>query len=263
MLLAIDCGNTNTTFAVFAGDQRRAEWRSGTQADRTTDDYAVWLTHLMALEGLDRSDIDAAIIATVVPATHNALTGLSQRYFDCEPLVVGEPGLDLGVEVRLDSPQEAGADRLLNAVAAHQRYGGPAIVVDFGTATNFDVVDRDGGYLGGAIAPGVGLSEEALHQAAARLPRVAVRRPATVIGRSTVAAMQSGVFWGYIGLVEGLVDRLQAEYGAAMTVIATGGLAPLFARATDRIHHLDPDLTMWGLLEIYRRHGRRAGAAAL
>lgn len=256
MLLAIDSGNTNIVFAVFDGPQQRGEWRSSTTAERTADEYGVWLTQLMTIEGLSRDTIDAAIIATVVPATLFSLKTLCRRYFHCEPLVVGEPDVDLGLSVLLDRPEEVGADRLVNAVAAHRCYKGPLIIIDFGTATTFDVVDGQGNYCGGAIAPGPNLSLEALHLAAAKLPRVAIGRPRQVIGKATVPAMQSGVFWGYIGLIEGLVHRIQEEFGAPMTVVATGGLAPLFKDATQVIHHIDPDLTLRGLLEIQQRNVR-------
>jgi type III pantothenate kinase len=190
----------------------------------------------------------------VVPANVFTLKTLCRRYFNAEPLVVGEAGVELGLEVRLDHPEEVGADRLVNAVAAHTRYKGPLIVIDFGTATTFDVIAENGDYLGGAIAPGINLSLEALHMAAAKLPRIAIGRPKSVIGTATVPAMKSGVYWGYVGLIEGLCRRICDELGAPATTLATGGLAPLFAEATDVIHHLDQDLTLRGLLEIHRRN---------
>lgn len=252
MLLLVDSGNTNIVFAVYDGDKSVGEWRSANEPNRTADQYAVWLTQLMALDGLDRRDIDAAIIATVVPQALFSLVQLCRRYFDCEPMIVGAPGVEMGIRILSDRPEEVGADRLVNAVAAHRRYGGPLIVIDFGTATTFDVIDADGNYCGGAIAPGVNLSVEALHMAAAKLPRVAVERPAHVVGTTTVGAMNSGIFWGYVGLIEGLVARIRAERAAeTLKVIATGGLAPLFAPATDAIEHLDRDLTMRGLRDIY------------
>lgn len=254
MLLTIDAGNTNIVFAVFDGEEVKGEWRSSTAADRTADEYGVWLTLLLGTAKLTPADIDAAIIASVVPANVFTLKTLCRRYFDCEPRVVGEAGTKLGLKVKLDRPEEVGADRLVNAVAAHARYPGPLIVIDFGTATTFDVVAANGDYLGGAIAPGINLSLEALHMAAAKLPRIAVGRPKTVVGKSTVPAMKSGVYWGYVGLIEGLVRRISEEVGLEMTVVATGGLAPLFMEATDVIHHLDQDLTLRGLLEIHRRN---------
>jgi len=254
MLLAIDSGNTNVVFAVRDGDAWRGEWRAATNPDRTADEYAVWLTQLMALEDLAPVQIDSAIVANVVPRAAWALRTLCRRWFDCEPLVVGEPGVDLGIGVLVDKAEEVGADRLVNTVGVHAACTGPAIVIDFGTATTFDVVDAEGNYCGGVISPGINLSLDALDRAAAKLPRVAVERPETVIGTSTVPAMQSGVYWGYVGLIEGLVARIREEFGEAMTVVATGGLAPLFAEATDAIDRLDPDLTMRGLVEIHRRN---------
>jgi type III pantothenate kinase len=257
MLLAIDSGNTNVVFAVFDGETLKGEWRSSSDAKRTADEYAVWLSQLMRLEGIDAAKIDEAIIATVVPEALHGLKTLCRRYFNCEPLVVGERGVDIGVAVRVDAPDEVGADRLVNAASAHARFGGPLIVIDFGTATTFDVVDEDGAYCGGVIAPGINLSLDALHQAAAKLPRIAVERPERVIGKRTIPAMRSGIYWGYVGLIEGVVARIREEFGAEMKVIATGGLAPLFAGATPVIEHLDPDLTLRGLAQINRRNRRR------
>ena len=254
MLLAIDSGNTNVVFALFEGESLRRDWRTATDVKRTADEYAVWLTQLMGIEKIRPAEINAAIIASVVPETLFALRELCRRYFDCEALVVGEPGVVLGIDVLLDRPEEVGDDRLVNAVAAHSRYGGPLIIVDFGTATTFDVIDAAGGYFGGIIAPGVNLSIDALYRAAARLPRVAVKRPDRVIGKGTVSAMRSGIFWGYIGLIEGLIERIRAEYGEDLPVVATGGLAPLFAGATDLIEYLDPELTLRGLAETHARN---------
>jgi len=258
MLLAIDSGNTNVVCAVYAGDELRGSWRAATNPNRTADEYAVWLIQLMALSGLAPSDIDATIIGSVVPEATFNLVRLCQRYFGNEPLMVGRPDCFLGIGVDVDMPkEEVGADRVANAVAAQDRYPPPLIVLDFGTATTFDIVDRLGNYCGGVIAPGINLSLRALDMAAAQLPRVGVRRPPSVVGRSTVPAMQSGVFWGYVGLIEGLVQRIRAERGEAMQVIATGGLAPLMAGATEIINHVDPDLTLWGLRLIYRRNSNR------
>ncbi len=254
MLLAIDSGNTNIVFAVFDGDNLRGEWRGSNDSRKTADEYGIWLTQLMSLGDISAGDITDAIVATVVPETLFALKTLCRVYFDCEPLVVGEDGVILGIEALVDAPEDVGADRLVNSVAAQQRYGGPLIIIDFGTATTFDVVDGDGNYFGGVIAPGINLSLDALHAAAASLPRVAVRRPPSVIGKRTVPAMLSGVYWGYVGLIEGIVSRIEEEFGAKMSVIATGGLAPLFAEATDVIEHLDPELTLRGLAEIHRRN---------
>jgi type III pantothenate kinase len=262
MLLAIDCGNTNTVFAVMQGGEVRGTWRISTDRHRTADEYAVWLTQLMALQGFKPAEVDGAIIATVVPDQLFALKSLARRHFGCEPLVVGEDALRLPVKVLLDRPEEAGADRIVDAVAAHARYGGPLIVVDFGTATTFDVVDGQGNYAGGVIAPGITLSLDALYMAAAKLPRIAIKKPQAVIGKGTITAMQSGTYWGYVGLIEGLVARIRAEFGAPMRVIATGGLASLFEQATDVIDDVEPDLTMHGLALIYAMNRKGGGRPA-
>ena len=255
MLLAIDSGNTNVVCAVYAGNELRGSWRAATNPNRTADEYGVWLIQLMALAGIAPRDIDAAIIGSVVPEATFNLARLCQRYFDSEPLIVGRPDCAVAIGIDVDMPrEEVGADRVANPVAAQDRYSPPLIVIDFGTATTFDVVDRLGNYAGGVIAPGINLSLRALDMAAAQLPRIDVRRPPTVIGRSTIPAMQSGVFWGYVGLVEGLVERIRAERGEAMEVTATGGLAPVLAEATDIINHVDSDLTLWGLRLIYRQN---------
>ena len=254
MLLAIDAGNTNIVFALHDGDELRHKWRISSSSSRTADEYMVWLTQLMNLEGFNPSAVTGAIIATVVPQALFPLQLLCRRYFNCEAMVVGESGIDLGIDIKLENPREVGADRLVNAVAAHKLYGGPMVIIDFGTATTFDVIDDQGNYHGGVIAPGVNLSMEALHMAAAKLPRVAVEKPAKVIGSGTVSAMQSGIFWGYIGLIEGIVQRVRTEYGKPMKVLATGGLAPLFNESTDIIEIVDQELTTRGLFEIYDRN---------
>jgi type III pantothenate kinase len=251
MLLAIDAGNTNIVFAVCDNERIVAQWRAATRVSHTSDEYAVWLTQLLNLRGLGFSDLNQAIIATVVPATLFDLRNLCRQYLACEPLIVGDANVKLGIRVNTDRPAAVGADRLANAVAAHDRYPGAVIVVDFGTATNFDIVSGDGDYEGGVIAPGVNLSAEALHQAAALLPRVAIHRAQTVIGKDTAPAMQSGLYWGYVGLIEGLVARIKSEYRRPMTVVATGGLAHLFERDVSVIDRLDPDLTISGLIRIH------------
>jgi type III pantothenate kinase len=251
MLLAIDAGNTNIVFAIFDGAELRGVWRSSTEAKRTADEYAVWFTQLMALSNLTPRDIDACIIASVVPDAVFSLVSLTERYFRVTPRVVGEPGLDLGIGIKLDRPEEVGADRLVNAVAGKALLAPPFIIVDFGTATTFDLVDADGDYAGGVIAPGINLSLQALYMAAAKLPRVALKRPDRVVGKGTVTAMQSGIFWGYIGLIEGLIQRIRAECGTPMPVIATGGLASLFAGATSIFDRVEPDLTLVGLRLIH------------
>jgi type III pantothenate kinase len=260
MLLAIDAGNTNIVFAVYDGKEVRAEWRAVTETTRTADEYAVLLAPLLTFQGLSFTDLTAAIIATVVPAALFDLRQFCRRYLHCEALVVSDPEVDLGISICIDRPEAVGADRLVNAVAAHERYKGALIVLDFGTATTFDVVGANGDYEGGVIAPGANLSAQALHQGAAMLPRVAVTRTQAVIGKDTVPAMQSGLYWGYIGLVEGLVARIKAEYGKPMTVIATGGLAKVFFKQTPVIDHLDPDLTIRGLIAIYTRNAAKRPA---
>jgi len=262
MLLAIDVGNTNIVFALVelgaGGDDICQRWRISTDPNRTADEYAVWLNQLMALEGVERAHIDAAIIATVVPPTLFNLQHLCRKYFSCEPLVVGAEGLVYGIALAVDNPGEVGADRIVNAVAAHASTPGNLIVVDFGTATTFDVItqrsDGTGEYRGGAIAPGINLSMDALYSHAAKLPRIAVEPPSgngSAIGTNTVHAMQSGVFWGYVGLIEGLVARITSEIGGQVTVIGTGGLATLFNRHTPAIDRVDGDLTIRGLHRIH------------
>ncbi len=253
MLLAIDAGNTNVVFAVHDGIEWRGRWRIATRDDRTSDEYAVWLLTLFQHVGLKATDVTRCVIGTVVPAALYDLRRLSRSWFDCEPLIARAP-LDWGFEIRVDQPNEVGADRLLNSLAAHTLYRGPLIVIDFGTATTFDVVAEDGAYVGGVIAPGISLSIEALHRAAARLPRIGIGRPQAVIGRATVPAMQSGIYWGYIGLIEGLVSRIRTEYGAPLKVVATGGLAPLFAEGTTIIEKTDPDITLEGLRLLAERN---------
>jgi len=254
MLLAIEQGNTNTLFAVHDGQTWTAQWRAATDPQRTADEYAVWLHQLLSMQALTLADIDDCIISSVVPQSLFNLRNLSRRYLKVEPLVVGE-NAELGIPIRIQKPSEAGADRLVNAIGGYLKYGGPLILIDSGTATTFDVVGADGAFEGGVISPGINLSMQALHSAAARLPRVAIAKPANVIGKGTVEAMQSGVFWGYVALIEGLIERIKREYHAPLQVIATGGVASLFEGATDRIDAFDPDLTLRGLLEIVRRNG--------
>lgn len=254
MLLAVDAGNTNVVFAVHDGTEWRGRWRIATRPDRTSDEYAVWLMALLQLTGLRPTDIHRCVIGTVVPAALYNLRRLSREWFSAEPLIA-RAGVDWGFEIRVDRAEEVGADRLLNSLASHHHYKGPLIVIDFGTATTFDVVDSDGGYLGGVIAPGINLSIEALHRAAARLPRIGIGRPQAAIGRDTVSAMQSGIFWGYVGLIEGIVSRIRAEYDQGpLKVIATGGLAPLFAEGTTVIERIDPDITLEGLRLLAERN---------
>jgi len=253
MLLAIEQGNTNTLFAVHDGNNWIAQWRTATEASRTADEYAVWLTQLLAMRHIALSSLTGCIISSVVPQSIFNLRNLARRYLSVEPLVIGD-NVELGIPVRIRKPSEAGADRLVNAIGAHLVYPGDLIVIDSGTATTFDIVAADGAFEGGAIAPGINLSLQALHEAAAMLPRIAIQRPETVIGKDTVSNMQSGVFWGYVSLIEGMVARIKAEWGAPMTVVGTGGVASLFEGATQSIDRFDPDLTIRGLLEIWRRN---------
>lgn len=250
MLLAIDCGNTNTVFSIWDGDRFIATWRISTDHKRTADEYFVWLSSLTSLTKTEAT-ISEAIISSTVPRVVFNLRVLCDRYFGCRPLVVGKPECRLPVAPRVDQGTTVGPDRLVNTVAGFDRHGGDLIVVDFGTATTFDVVDHDGAYIGGVIAPGVNLSLEALHMAAAALPHVDVAKPARAIGTNTVACMQSGVYWGYIGLVEGIVREVRRERDRPMKVIATGGLASLFAQGTELFHSIEDDLTMHGLVLIH------------
>ena len=251
MLLAINANNTNVKFGVIDGDRIIGEWRQHTSAMRTADEHAVWLTQLMTMEGIDPKEITDAIIGSVVPQATFNLRRLCTRYFDCEPLVLGEPNVTYGIEIK---GQGAGADRICNTVGAGVLFPRTAmIIVDFGTATTFDVVDEEGSYCGGVIAPGINLSIEALVNATALLPRIVVERPTHVIGTHTVECMHSGVFWGYVGLIDGIVARIREEFGRPMSVISTGGLAPVFDGATSVIEQNVPDITARGLIEIYRR----------
>ncbi len=249
MLLAIDCGNTNTVFSIWDGSRFLATWRIATDHRRTADEYFVWLSSLMATRKVE-AEITEAIISSTVPRVVFNLRVLCDRYFNCRPLVVGKPDCRLPVAPRVDQGTTVGPDRLVNTVAGFARHGGDLIVVDFGTATTFDVVDSDGAYVGGVIAPGVNLSLEALHMAAAALPHIDVARPARAIGTNTVACMQSGVYWGYVGLVEGIVREIRRERERPTKVIATGGLASLFAQGTELFHQIEDDLTMHGLVLI-------------
>ncbi len=253
MLLVVDAGNTNVVFAVHDGDGWRGIWRIATEPQRTSDEYAVWLLTLLNLSGLKPADVDRTVIGTVVPAALYHLRRLCREYFSAEPLIA-RSNLDWGFEIQVANPEEVGADRLLNALAAHRQFAGPLVVIDFGTATTFDVIGVNGDYLGGVIAPGINLSLEALHKAAARLPRIGIGRPQAVIGRSTVPAMQSGIYWGYVGLIEGLVVRIQAEYEEPLKVVATGGLAPLLAEGTTVIGTIAPQLTLDGLRLLAERN---------
>jgi type III pantothenate kinase len=251
MLLAVDAGNTNIVFALMDGREARARWRIATDPRRTADEYAVWLSQLLALEGYDRAQVTGVIIGTVVPRALHNLRELARKYFATDAMIAGEGGWGIALDV--EEPQNLGADRALNVIAAHRDHEGDLIVVDFGTATTFDVVDYTGAYKGGIIAPGINLSLDALVTAAAKLPRIAIEAPATtsVIGRNTVDQMSIGIYWGYVAMIEGLIARLKAEVGRPVTVIATGGLAVLFEKHTDVFDVLVQDLTLQGLALVW------------
>lgn len=253
MLLAIDVGNTNTVFSIHDGESFIAEWRCATEHARTADQYYGWLRNLMNYQGID-VEIERVIVSSVVPQVVLNMRVLSDKYFNTRPVVVGRPDCDLGAKVRVDEGTLVGADRLVNTVGAYDRYGGDLIVVDFGTATTFDCVDADGAYIGGVISPGVNLSIKALHEAAAALPHIDVTQPEKVIGTNTLVCMQSGVFWGYIGMIEGVCRKIIEEHGRPMKVIGTGGLSGLFERGTEIFDHLDGNLTMHGLWLIAERN---------
>ncbi|MGY9049781.1 pantothenate kinase [Puniceibacterium antarcticum] len=250
MLLAIDCGNTNTVFSIWDGTRFLATWRTATDHQRTADQYYVWLSTLISFQKIEAVITDVIISSTVPRVVYN-LRVLSDRYFNTRPIVVGKPECALPVAVRVDAGTQVGPDRLVNTVAGFDLYGGDLIVVDFGTATTFDVVASDGAYEGGVIAPGVNLSLQALHQAAAALPHVDITKPQSVIGTNTVACMQSGIFWGYVGLVKEICARIKAERGVPMQIISTGGLAPLFQQTEELFNDFKDDLTMHGLTVIY------------
>ncbi len=258
MLLAIDCGNTNTVFSIWDGKSFIATWRTKTDHQRTADQYFVWLSSLMSLNKVEAVITDVIISSTVPRVVFN-LRVLADRYYNTRPLVVGKPECELPVDVRVDQGTTVGPDRLVNTVAGFDLYGGDLIIVDFGTATTFDVVDHDGAYVGGAIAPGVNLSLQALHHAAAALPHVDIAKPQNVIGTNTVTCMQSGVFWGYIGLVKEICARIRAEHGSSMKIIATGGLASLFQASEQLFDAFEDDLTMHGLRLIHDHNIKNAG----
>ncbi|WP_375427852.1 type III pantothenate kinase [uncultured Sphingomonas sp.] len=255
MLLAIDAGNTNVVFALVEGRRIRARWRIATDPRRTADEYAVWLIQLLQIEGYERKDVTSVVLATVVPRALHNLQVLARKYFGVEAMIAGRAPLEWGIAIDVDEPASLGADRAVNTIAAHALHPGDLIVIDFGTATTFDVSDYQGAYKGGIIAPGINLSLDALVTAAAKLPRIAVEAPVTsgVIGRNTVDQMQIGIFWGYVAMIEGLVARLQVEVGRPVKVIATGGLATLFQPHTPVFDAVEPDLTIQGLAIMVER----------
>jgi len=256
MLLATDVGNTNTVFGVYRDRELLAHWRIFTDRNRMADEYGVIWKSLFSHEGIEMNEIKATIISCVVPPAIRELEKASSRYLGLKPIIMDDK-IETGIKIAYENPREVGADRIANAVAGYQQYGGPLIIVDFGTATTFDAISRDGVYLGGAISPGIEISTEALFQYAAKLPRVELVKPDKVIGRNTVRSVQSGVVYGYISLVEGIIERMSRELEGEVQVIATGGLAELIAGETDKVHKIDTLLTLKGLRIIYEKNENR------
>ncbi|AQS57923.1 type III pantothenate kinase [Desulforamulus ferrireducens] len=259
MILAIDIGNTNIVLGVFEDKKLLANWRLATDRNRTQDEYGVLLKELFSLSNISMQSIEGVMMSSVVPPVNGLLEAMVKKYFGLNPLIVG-PGIKTGISIKTDNPREVGADRIVNAVAAYSLFGGPLIIVDFGTATTFCCVTAKGEYLGGAIAPGIGISTEALFARAAKLPRVELMKPPSVIGKNTIASMQSGIIYGFAGQVEMLVKKIKQEMGTDAKVIATGGLAEIIARETTVIDKIVPSLTLTGLRIIYERNQGPGGA---
>lgn len=258
MLLVIDVGNTNTVLGIFRDQELVQHWRLSSSRSRTTDEYGIVLKTLFDMSDVKMSDIRGCIIACVVPPMQGIYEQMVQRYFKLQPLMIG-PGVRTGMPILYENPREVGADRIVNAVAAYEHFGRACIVVDFGTAITFDAISDKGEYMGGSICPGIAISADALYTRASRLPRVEMRDPERVIGRNTVASIQSGLVYGYTALVDGMVHRIVEEYGSPMNVIATGGLARAIAETSDTIEDIDEDLTLTGLRILYERNARQAG----
>ncbi len=253
VILVLDIGNSNIVIGVYREDRILAHWRLSTNRQQTADEYGMMLKTLFSCENLDSGAVRAVVISSVVPPLMDNIERMVRKYFGCEPLLVG-PGIKTGMKILYDNPKEVGADRIVNAVAAIEKYGGPVIVVDFGTATTFCAISREGDYLGGAIVPGIGIATEALFQRAAKLPRIELVKPKTAIGRNTVSSMQSGIIFGYAGLVDAMVRRFKAEMGGDPFVVATGGLSDLISAETETIKEVNPYLTLDGLLLLYKRN---------
>lgn len=250
MLLALDVGNTHTVIGIFKGEVLAGHWRISTHREKTVDEYGIAIRSLLEYGEFKADAVTGFAVSCVVPPLIPILERVARRYFDIEAFMI-EPGIKTGMPILYDKPQEVGADRIVNAVAAFTKYGGPAIVVDFGTATTFDAISQRGEYLGGAIAPGIMISAEALYQRTAKLPRIEIRKPEAVIGKATVTSMQSGLYYGYIGLVEGIIKRMVKELGGKVRVVATGGLSTVLSPDTKLIEKVEPDLTLEGLRLIY------------
>ncbi len=256
MIFVLDVGNTNTVIGVYKNDELKHHWRIETSRNKTEDEYGMIIKSLLAHEGLSFTDFDGIIISSVVPPIMAALERMCEKYFKMKPLIVGA-GIKTGLDIKYDNPKEVGADRIVNAVAAIQKYGGPLIIVDFGTATTYCYVNEKKQYMGGAIAPGIGISTEALYTRASKLPRIEIVKPDSIVGKSTVSAMQAGILYGYVGQVEGIVRRMKAESPVEPKVIATGGLSALIADESNVIDVVDPYLTLTGLRIIYQRNKDR------